>query len=52
MHLVFMGQELCVTGVMQLSPALLNCWVSTLNPGGQKLALGISLHVEAAGGIS
>lgn len=52
MHLVFMGQELCVEAMMQLSPAFINCWVPPLNPGGQKHSLAMSLRVEAGGDVS
>lgn len=42
MHLVFMGQQLGVWAMMQLNPALLNCWVSPMISGGQKHTLGLS----------
>lgn len=51
-HLVFMGQQLADWAVMQLSPALLNCWVSPMISGGQKHTLGFSLFLGVGQGVS
>lgn len=51
-YIVFMGQQLAGWAVMQLSPALLNCWVSPMISGGQKHTLGLTLFLGAGQGAT